>query len=204
MKTAGSARRSPVPSATVGVRESRRAAPGRCHLVQGGFTLLEILLSLAIIALLASVLIGGSARLLNDRPTSADEVFWQVVQAARKAALKSGKDQRVTFKSDLDGKRFVVAEAAVADAGQKEFPVPSPGDLAVTFVVAQKGGNAMLIGGQLVETQTLTFVTFYADGTCSPFRAQFQRSGNVHIVTIDPWTCAPVLTPPDPNAPPAS
>ena len=49
-----------------------------------GFTLLEILLALAIIALLASVLIGGSAALLNDRTATPTEVFWKTVQACRK------------------------------------------------------------------------------------------------------------------------
>jgi general secretion pathway protein H len=164
---------------------------------------LELLLALAIIALLGGVLIGGSARLLSDQPVSADEVFWKAVQQARKSALKSGVEVRLTFVDDRDkGKFFAVNDGTAT----KEFAlVPATStDLAVTFLVAQKGGNAVLVAGTLVETQTIPFVTFYADGTCTAFRAQFQRGSGVHTVAIDPWTCAQVLTPPDPNAPPTA
>lgn len=165
-----------------------------------GFTILELLLALAIVALIGTVLIGGSAQLLSDKPTSADDIFWKAVQQARKLALKSGNEVRLTFVDDRDrGKSFVVK----SDADLQEFPLPAAttSDLVVTFLVAQKGGSAVLIGGALVETQTIPYVAFYADGTCTAFRAQFQRSAGVHMLSIDPWTCAQVLLPPDPNAP---
>jgi hypothetical protein len=37
-------------------------------------------------------------------------------------------------------------------------------------------------------------VTFYDDGTCTPFRVQLRTNAGAHMLTIDPWTCAPVLT----------
>ena len=77
-----------------------------------------------------------------------------------------------------------------------------PAELTVDFLTMQKGASSILIGGVLVETQTVPFVTFYSDGTCSAFRAQFMRNGASHVLSVDPWTCAPMLTPPDPNAPP--
>ncbi len=169
----------------------------------GAFTLLELLLAIAVIALIGSVLIGGSAQLLETKPTSADDIFWKAVQEARKTALKSGNEVRLTFVDDRDaGKSFAVNDGTAT----KQFPLPAAtaGDLAVTFLVAQKGGSAVLVGGMMVETQTIPFVTFYSDGTCTAFRAQFQRSSGLHTLAIDPWTCAPVLTPPDPNAPPAN
>jgi general secretion pathway protein H len=165
-----------------------------------GFTILELLLALAIVALIGTVLIGGSAQLLSDKPTSADDIFWKAVQQARKTALKTGNEVRLTFVDDRDkGKSFVVNDGT----NPQEFPLPpaTTSDLAVTFLVAQKGGSAVLVGGTLVETQTIPFVAFYADGTCTAFRAQFQRANGVHSLAIDPWTCAQVLTPPDPNAP---
>lgn len=178
---------------------SRAVPPGRSG--ARAFTILEILLALAIIALLASVLIGGSAQLLSDKPISADEIFWKTVQEGRKLALKSGLEVRLAFVDDKDkGKEFVLNNGTAT----QEFPVPavSGGDLAVSFLTTQKGASSILIAGQLVETQTIPFVAFYADGTCTAFRAQFQRNGASHILSIDPWTCAQVLTPPDPNAPP--
>jgi general secretion pathway protein H len=42
----------------------------------------------------------------------------------------------------------------------------------------------------------LPYVTFYADGTCSPFRAQLRTGGPARFVTLDPWTCAPLLEAP--------
>jgi general secretion pathway protein H len=162
---------------------------------------LELLLALAIIALLGTVLIGGSASLLNDRSVSADEVFWKAVQEARKDALRTGIEARLTFVDDRDkGKAFIVTHGTTP----QPFPLPSTtgADLTVSFLTTQKGASAMLVAGQMVETQTIPAVIFYGDGTCTPFRAQFQRGGATHLIAIDPWTCAPVLTPPDPNAPP--
>src|SRR2546430_1750169 len=101
------------------------------------FTLLEILLCLAIIALLGSVLIGGAAHLLNEQPTSADDVFWKAVRDARKAALKAEHDMRLKF--DKEKKQFVLVDGLApavlaADGITKEetpvkvFPIPSVGD----------------------------------------------------------------------------
>ncbi len=164
--------------------------------------MLELLLALAIIALLGAVLIGGSAQLLSDKPISADEVFWKAVQEARKDALKSGHETRLTFVDDKDtGKAFIVTDGTTP----QPFPLPATAgpDLTVSFLTTQKGASAVLVAGQMVETQTIPAVIFYGDGTCTAFRAQFQRGGNTHLLSIDPWTCAPMLTPPDPNAPPA-
>ena len=171
--------------------------------VRRGFTILELLLALAIIALLGTVLIGGSAQLLSDQPVSADDVFWKAVQEARKTALKSGNEIRLTFIDDKDkGKAFIVSDGTTP----KVFPLAAAtaSDLTVSFLTTQKGASAVLVAGQMVETQTVSAVVFYGDGTCTAFRAQFQRGGATHLLSIDPWTCAPVLTPPDPNAPPAS
>ncbi|MBI5769865.1 MAG: prepilin-type N-terminal cleavage/methylation domain-containing protein [Verrucomicrobia bacterium] len=180
-----------------------------------GFTLLEILLAIAIIALIGTVLIGGGANLLAEKPATVDEVFDKAVQEARKLALKSGQDVRLAFKRDLDSRRFTLIDsaapsvavdafAAVPDPNAgvlAEFPVPNAGDLEVTFLSTQKGGNMILVGGVAVETTTVPYATFYPDGTCSPFRAQFMRNGATHITAIDPWTCARMLKPVDPNAP---
>jgi len=167
----------------------------------GGFTLLEIILALALIGLLSAVLIGGSARLLGGSTPTPTEVFWKTVSAARKTALENGRDVRLSF--DIKERGFALADGAML----KTFPIPPPapgsaaaalrGDLAVDFLSGQKTGTSIILAGQVVETQPLPYVTFYSDGTCSPFRAQFRLGVNAHIVAIDPWTCAAVLTPAD-------
>jgi hypothetical protein len=52
----------------------------------------------------------------------------------------------------------------------------------------------------LMESQAIPSVTFFSDGTCTPFRVQFVRGTGTSVLSIDPWTCAPVLKPNDPNA----
>lgn len=197
-----------MPDQSAGIRPPSRSVPAlsgpsRASLrraARRGFTLLEVLLALAIIALIASVLIGGSASLLGDRAVTPTDVFWKTVQECRKTALKTGKDVRLAF--EPKDKKFLVSDASGRESGTQEYPIPSPGDdLVLTFLTTQKGASMILLGGVAVETQTLPFVTFYSDGTCTPFRAQIQRNGGVTALAIDPWTCAAVLAPADPNAP---
>lgn len=158
------------------------------------FTLLEVLLALGLIGLLAAVLIGGSARLLDDKPLSTDEVFWKACGEARKAALNSGHDVRLAFAVDRDnGPRFTIDDGS----GPRGFPIKASGELTVNFLSGQKLAGSAIMAGQVVETQSLPFVTFYPDGTCTAFRLQIRFGADAHILSIDPWTCAQVLTPPE-------
>lgn len=163
------------------------------------FTLLEVLLALAIIGVIASVLVGGAAGLMNDKPKSADEVFWAAVQEARKMALKSEREVALRF---VDEKEKGVKAFVVTDGQQSQtLPVSAAGDLEISFLLPQKGGNVIMIAGTVLETTKVEAVTFYPDGTCTAFRVQFYRNGAASIQSIDPWTCAPVLPPNDPNNP---
>lgn len=177
-----------------------------------GFTLLEVLLTLALIALLATVFIGGASHLANDQPVTPNDVFVKAVQEARKAALKSEREIRLKF--DKDKKQFAifdgVAPATTSPDGMpleerplKQFAIPAParGDLTVEFLppASKSGGPMILVGGVLIESQAMKHVTFYPDGTCAAFRVQFMRNGAASVLTIDPWTCAPVLTASDAN-----
>ena len=158
---------------------------------QSAFTLLEILLAIALIALIASALVAGSVSLLKDKPSSPDEVFWQATAQARRTALKEGTDVVLSF--DNDKKVFVVDDGTT----QNTLPVTSVSkDIGVDFIAAQSnGGDMVLIGGTMVDSQPMPFVTFYGDGTCSPFRVQIRAIGGAHILSVDPWTCAPMLKP---------
>jgi prepilin-type N-terminal cleavage/methylation domain-containing protein len=157
-----------------------------------GFTLLEILLALALVALLATLFIGGSAALIADKPLTPDDVFWKVTQQARKTALTGTNDVVVTF--DPKNIAFVIDDTVTPVT----VPIPNNPDLVVDFLSTQKGTSAVLVGGVAMETQTIPFVMFYTDGTCSPFKVQFRNKVGAHVLGIDPWTCAQVLTPPPP------
>ena len=158
------------------------------------FTLLEMLLALALIALLAGALIGGSSALLAEKPLSADDVFWTTVQAARKTALNSQQD--ISLRYDEKARTFLLTGPDAAVVGS--FPIASAAaDLSVEFLSTQRTGGLILLGGSVVETEPLTGgVTFYSDGTCTPFRLQIRANGGAHILAIDPWTCSPVIVPP--------
>lgn len=179
------------PLSALASRLNRLSTPPRAATGRRGFTLLEVLLVLALIGLLSAVLVTGGTQLLNHEPTSPDEVFWAAVQEARKMALKSEGEVVMRFVDDREqGKAFVVT----SNSASKSFPIPKAGSLEITFLAQQKGGTMIMIAGTVIETQKVDSVTFYPDGTCSPFRVQFYRDGAVHLASIDPWTCAPMLT----------
>ena len=170
-------------------RDTLRGGPTtwRAWRPRAAFTLLEILLVVALIGLITGALVMMSIRLTDSKPSTPEGVFWAAVTQARKSALKHEHDVRLSF--DDKDKKFVL------DDGGKTFDLPNaPRDLAIDFLQAQSDSSgSVLIGGQLVDTKTLPFVTFYADGTCSAFRLQIRTDGPAQLISIDPWTCARML-----------
>jgi prepilin-type N-terminal cleavage/methylation domain-containing protein len=175
---------------------------------RAAFTLLEILISLALIALLIGATISVSPR--GDSALTTDEVFWKALNEARKQALTTQQDIRLGF--DPKAKAFVIganlgeqtdpnastptsagAGSPISVGATETFPVQFADKLTVDFLAATKSNSSMLIGGELIETDTKPYVTLYSDGTCTPFRVQFHSSGAARIIALDPWTCAEVL-----------
>ena len=158
--------------------------------VRSGFTLLEVLVTIALIALLTGVLVVGTSRLLGDRPKTPDELFWLAAGAARKEALLNNQPIRLGF--DSKSLEFILSSAAT----ETRLPFVPKTTAELDFLPPKSTGTAasILIAGELVETQTLPFVTFYGDGTCSPFRVQLKNRNSTRVLEIDPWTCAPMLT----------
>jgi prepilin-type N-terminal cleavage/methylation domain-containing protein len=160
---------------------------------RAGFTLIEILLVVALIGLVGWIFIGGSAALMTNKE-SPDDQFWKATAAARKEALEEGRSVVMTF--DTKAKGF-----AINDGNQRKvLPVVGADDLVIDFHPVQSdSSSSVLIGGTLVETEPLAAVTFYNDGTCTPFRVQIRANGAAHILSVDPWTCAQVLNQSDAN-----
>ncbi len=154
------------------------------------FTLLEVLVTIALIALLTGVLVVGTNRLLGDRPKTADELFWTAVSATRHDALFNQHDVRLSL--DTKKNEFVAVGAGGAET-RHPFVAKEINEFDFLAPSAADGATSVLLGGQLVETKTVPFVTFYRDGTCSPFRAQLKSRNGVRILEIDPWTCAQML-----------
>ena len=177
-------RRSP-PYTAFTLLARRRQADGEAS---SAFTLLEILLAIALMGLLAAVLVTGAANVLSDKPVTPEAVFLKAVQQARAAALTGEREVRMSFDGKL--KAFLLDDSV---ATQSLVVPQTTRELTVDFLSTATGSSSVLIGGELVNTQTMPGVTFYPDGTCTPFRVQFRAGGAAHVLAIDPWTCAQVL-----------
>lgn len=166
----------------------RKRFGGRGSRKARAFTMLEVLLVLAVIGILAAVMVVGGSRMLAERPVSPEEIFWKAVGEARKYALLNQTEVQLAF--DAEARAFRARTAQ----GEESFPVPGEGELQIDFLSTQATGGMILIAGNIVETQPLDGVTFFEDGTCTPFRVQLRTGGAAQVLAIDPWTCAPVLS----------
>lgn len=148
------------------------------------FTLIEVLLTLALLALLASVFITGAGQFFSAREARPADDFWSAVAAVRTEALNRNETVTLTF----DPKAKQLAWSWSDGHNTKAFPAGT-----VRFLTARRDG-ARLLGGVVVESGEVPRVNFYPDGTCDNFRVEISTAdGRNEILRIDPWTCAPLL-----------
>ena len=150
-----------------------------------GFTLVEVLLTLALIAMASSVVLSDTSQFFQSRDDRPDDKFWQVVTAARQSSHE--QEQPVTL--SYDQKTKSLQWKSLDTAHSLELPVKT-----FRFLPETRDSN-YLIGGVLTETTNLECVKFYPDGTCDAFRVEIvETDSRREIIRIDPWTCAPILT----------
>lgn len=149
-----------------------------------GFTLIEVLLVLALLSLLVTLFIAGASDLFRSQEKTMDDIFWQAVQSARLQAVEGD----VTVELRYDDKKKQLRWGA----GETGSSLPWPGKT-MEFLPVEKR-DTILIGGQLTDTGRMLLVRFFADGCVENFRAQFVgNDGRISQVEIDPWTCAPIV-----------
>lgn len=151
-----------------------------CH----GFTLIEILMVLALLSLLVALFIAGASDLFRSQEKTVDDVFWQAVQSARLQAVEGDVTVELRYDEKKNQLTWGVGETAAS--------LPWPGK-SMEFRPVEKR-DTILIGGQLTETGRIVAVKFFADGCVENFRAQLvAHDGRISQVEIDPWTCAPIV-----------
>lgn len=149
------------------------------------FTLLEVILAIALLGIVATLFITGGSEMFRARERTLVDVFWSAVQAARLQAVQ--EDTMVTMRFDEKGRR-IVWRSANNEVHATDWPGRT-----LEFL-SPESRDSVLIGGQQVGTGRLVAVRFYADGTTDRFRAQLtDASGQVSRLELDPWTAAPVV-----------
>jgi prepilin-type N-terminal cleavage/methylation domain-containing protein len=162
----------------------------RRHRSRSGFTLIETLLVIAVIALLASLFLPGITSVLrsinNDEP---DKILWDAITLTREQALSGNR--QVWLRLDKEKRVLTWTDGALTKT--KTWPA----GVTLQFLQPTEDNNrgaTILIGGRLVETEELAAVRFYPDGTCDRFRAQIRvGDGAAQVIGVDPWTCAQVI-----------
>jgi len=148
------------------------------------FTLLEVILAIALLGLMASLFITGGSEMFRARQRTMADVFWEAVQAARLEAVQG--DATVVLRYDEKAKRILWG--ATGDGHGLDWPGRN-----LEFFPTETR-DSILLGGQLVDTGRLPAVRFHADGTTDRFRVQLtDAAGQISRLELDPWTAAPVL-----------
>ena len=172
-------------------------SPSALRAGSGGFTLLEMLLVIALIALLTTVSIKGVSNLLSNGPPTAKQVVAQMQAAARRYALTNECTVRLSYSAEQE------AMEAVASDGTELPELKLPTGASVQFLPLQStdasGGASSAIFDSVAgsgASADLPYVTFYEDGTCTLYQLRITTAeGRPLDLPIDPWTGGSMLSP---------
>jgi len=162
----------------------------------GAFTMLEMLLVLALIGLLSTVAIKGVSGMLSSAPPTPKEVVAQMLAASRRYALSNECTVRMSYSDEKH------ALEAAADDGTELPEMPLPTGASVQFLPVQTTDASGGASGSVFDavagsgaSADLPYITFYADGTCSMVKVSVQAAEKPPLnLAIDPWTGGQVLT----------
>ncbi|MBK1878056.1 prepilin-type N-terminal cleavage/methylation domain-containing protein [Pelagicoccus mobilis] len=167
-------------------RNSKRGAEG--------FTLIEVLLAVALVAMLGSVLVMNINSLLRDGELETlEREYWRAVESARSGAVFN---QQVHF-LEWDGKeqRFLVRSAGETEAFEVDTSSMGDVEIEVFFEEVAPENSYVLIAGELVAKREIATVGFYPDGTCSPYTVSMKIAGFETNFQMDPWTGVQLVDP---------
>ena len=164
------------------MQDARLKFPGTSGF-RRGFTLIEIVLVLMLIALIGSVLIGGAASMLDESDEKDPEAaLLTLLQTLRGQAVETG--QMVELEQLPEDKGFLWGAEGV-------FTLPTREGGPRVVLIKPEFGGASLIAGQM-EEHPITRMRFYPDGSCDPARVQVRKGDTRRVFAIDPWTAAPL------------
>ena len=144
---------------------------------RAGFSLIEVIVVLALIGLIGGVIATGAGALLRSAGAKdPEEAALAAIAAARREAVSTGL--AVDLRQPENQPRLEWGAESVDFTGGDQARLLPP-----------DGGKGVLIGGRRVAG-SLRSVRFHPDGTCDPFRLEVTRAGRTYELAIDPWTCA--------------
>ena len=194
------------------------------HRTNSGYTLIEVLMVVSVVAVLAALVITNSDTAASDRLNSVTRIIATDLTYARSLAVANGTEYRLTFRPNNES--YTLSHVG-SDSSLDNLP-PSPfhpqngpamGHQVVLEDLPHTGGNLQILGaftvsgdGTLTRVDTITFgtlgqtferaeetVLWLADGLDSELRYQAIRINPVTgLVTIDELTgiAPPITTPP--------
>lgn len=151
--------------------------------VRRGFTLVEVLLVLALMALVSGVLILGASNLLSGDRDDPEAALLSTLQRVRREAVE--RNETIELRIEDDG-----AALTWGDQPDQSATLPASQTARARLLAPQSLG-AVLIGGE-AEEHPLSSLRLYPDGTCDHARLEVRRNGARRLHAIDPMTCAPL------------
>jgi prepilin-type N-terminal cleavage/methylation domain-containing protein len=155
---------------------------------RSGLTLIEMMLTIALIALLSSLFVWNINSLLKQGELEAlQNEMWAAVERAKQAAVFSRQPHVVRFDEELNA--FVVNSGGE----QHVFEVDTENlgqdvEIEVLFQETLPRDGYRLVRGELVTKRKIESIVFYPDGTCTPFSVDLKIAGYESSFQIDPWT----------------